>query len=266
METLAELAARSDGLEPSGLIFHSSRCGSTLLAQMLGHLDSALIMSEPPVIDQILRPRTELPVADRDTIEWLRWTTSALGQSRRPTQTHLIVKLDAWAILQWPVIQRAFPTTPAIFLYRNPEEVIVSHLGRRGYHMIPGTLSEELVGLTPLEAPELSPEEYCATVLHRIFAAGLDAARQGALQLVNYDSLLAAATDTVAPAFGFDVGPSPRAVFADVATRDAKNPSLEFTATRGGTGPPSTTAVRTAVAGRLTAVYQALEEKRREMS
>ncbi|HWW11035.1 MAG TPA: hypothetical protein VN018_00860, partial [Brevundimonas sp.] len=46
--TLAELEAwaeRSPGIAPTGFIFHVSRCGSTLLAHLLGRLDGALVLS-----------------------------------------------------------------------------------------------------------------------------------------------------------------------------------------------------------------------------
>ena len=53
--TLLDWQAISPGLTPSAFIFHASRCGSTLLAQMLARLDSHIVLSEPPPLDQLLR-------------------------------------------------------------------------------------------------------------------------------------------------------------------------------------------------------------------
>ena len=129
MDVLAEFVAASPGLEPSGFIFHLSRCGSTLVAQMLAASSEALVMSEPPAFDQVLRAPTFCPdLSPRDHVAWLRWMLSALGQRRKPDQSRFVVKLDAWAIVHWRLIRQAFPDTPCIFLYRDPLEVMVSHL------------------------------------------------------------------------------------------------------------------------------------------
>ena len=61
MDVLAEFVTASPGLEPSGFIFHLSRCGSTLVAQMLAALSEALVMSEPPSFDHVLRAPTFCP-------------------------------------------------------------------------------------------------------------------------------------------------------------------------------------------------------------
>src|SRR5262249_22714547 len=42
------LELSSDGAAPSGFIFHMSRCGSTLIAQMLAALPRAVVISEAP--------------------------------------------------------------------------------------------------------------------------------------------------------------------------------------------------------------------------
>jgi hypothetical protein len=229
MEALAEFATASPGLEPSGFIFHLSRCGSTLVAQMFAALSEALVMSEPPVFDQVIRASTLCPdLSPEEHIAWLRWMLSALGQRRKPNQGRLVVKLDAWAIVQWRLIRQAFPDAPCIFLYRDPLEVIVSHLARRGYHMIPGTLSTDDAGLENTDGQSLSTEEYCASVLDRYLQAALDAARFGAVQLVNYSSLPLSVPERIAPHFGFDVKWCERALFATAARRDAKNPFIAF--------------------------------------
>lgn len=42
-------------LAPRGFVFHGSRCGSTLLSQMLAALPENRVISEPPALDEILR-------------------------------------------------------------------------------------------------------------------------------------------------------------------------------------------------------------------
>src|SRR5437660_536531 len=46
---------RSPGLAPSGFIFHMSRCGSTLVSQMLAALPRNVVVSEAGPLDSIAR-------------------------------------------------------------------------------------------------------------------------------------------------------------------------------------------------------------------
>src|SRR5271155_185301 len=78
IDALGEFAAHSPGLAPSGLIFHLWRWGSTVLTQMLAGQNEALVMSEPPVIDRILRSRTSDPqISEDDIVRWVRLMASA---------------------------------------------------------------------------------------------------------------------------------------------------------------------------------------------
>jgi len=47
-------AGIAPGPGPAGLIFHVSRCGSTLISQMLSTAGQ-LVLSEPPPVDDIFR-------------------------------------------------------------------------------------------------------------------------------------------------------------------------------------------------------------------
>src|SRR5687767_15028620 len=46
IEVLRELYEEHRGIEPNGLIFHMSRCGSTLIAQMLAAVSRNIVISE----------------------------------------------------------------------------------------------------------------------------------------------------------------------------------------------------------------------------
>ena len=43
---------------------------------------------------------------------------AALGQPQHPEERALFLKLDAWHTLELPLLQRAFPGVPWVFLYR----------------------------------------------------------------------------------------------------------------------------------------------------
>ncbi len=165
---------------------------------MLAALREVLALSEPGSIDAVLRAAE---------VDWLRWMVSALGQTRRPGQTRLVVKLDAWAIFELPLVREAFPDVRCVFVYRDPVEVVVSHLGHRGYHTVTGTLPPEWLGLSEGMFQTLEPEQYIAAVVGAICDAAVTGARVGALTLLNYDSLPDSVAALVAPLFGIDVRP-----------------------------------------------------------
>jgi hypothetical protein len=265
LSTLRDWATARPGLPPCGLIFHLSRCGSTLICQMLASLRSTLVLSEPGPLDQVLRlvggrrastAVAPIPGSQRAASDWLRWTVSALGQRRFAGQDYLVVKLDAWAIFDWRLITETFPGTPSIFVYRDPAQVLLSHLGHRGYHMVPGTLPLDYLGLPAGLVDTLSPEEYGAAVLGRMCAAAVDAVGQGTMEPVPYSSLPAAVTDVVAPRFGITVPDHDRGGLDHAARRDAKNPFLPFDPER--QGAKVTPSLRRAIDRFAAGPYEAL--------
>lgn len=178
-ERLAEVG---ETLAPSVFIFHSSRCGSTLLAQMLAALPQCVVHSEPPVLDDFFSHYGEQPHAV--AVPLLRRLLGALGQRRAACETHYIVKLDCWHIPYLPLLRAAFPDTPFWFLYREPAAILASHRRQRGPQMVPGLVLPPAVG-AGVEAWDL--EGYCAAVLRHIFSEAL--AHAAALRLLDYRQL-----------------------------------------------------------------------------
>jgi hypothetical protein len=227
LATLAAVAAASASVRPSGFILHSSRCGSTLVTQMLAALGgpappATLVLSEPAPLDTMLRA---------GHVDRVRWMVAALGRGRAEGKPY-VVKLDAWAVLSLATITRAFPDVPLVFLYRDPVEVMVSHMGHRGYHMVPGCLPPDLLGLTVADVATMDPDEYLARVLGRLLeaVANADLAPGTAPLLVEYRDLPAAVPDRIAPHFGIEVSAAARSLMLETAWRDAKNPFLPFVA------------------------------------
>lgn len=55
VENLIDWSAQLESVELRSLVFHVSRCGSTMLSQSLATTSENIMISEAPVIDQILR-------------------------------------------------------------------------------------------------------------------------------------------------------------------------------------------------------------------
>lgn len=250
IEALAEAAA---GLAPTGFVFHASRCGSTLVTQMLAASPRNLVLSEPRPVDAILR----WPASLDERVRGLRLLVGALGRSRRGDEQGYVIKLDAWSVLALPVVRAAFPETPWVFLYRNPVEILVSQLRHRGAHMVPGVLPPELFGLDRAAVAEMAPEEYCARTLAAICEAALEGEDDRAM-FVEYQELPAAVLGPIAALFGADV----TAEMEAVAALDAKNPVLPFEADGADKQAAATASIRDAAERFALEPYRRLEQAR----
>jgi hypothetical protein len=234
IEALLDWRATQPGIAPTAFIFHGSRCGSTLLAQMAAALPRTVVISEAPPIDQILRARAPEDVR----IRWLQALLSALGQPRRGDERHLFVKFDAWHVIDLALVQRAFPEVPCMFLYREPAALIASQLRMPGIHIIPGTLDPSLIGLDLPSVLRLDWDEYAGRILAAIHAAALAHAASGRVTLMNYDQLPAAALSQVLAWCGLTDSADARERLQHVARFDAKTPSLPYDTTDVASRPP----------------------------
>jgi hypothetical protein len=173
-------------LPPAAFIFHASRCGSTLLTQLLASLPECIALSEPPAIDSFLRRYYAGQHGD-EAVQRLRSIVVALGQRRFPEERHLLIKLDSWHIASLPLFRRAFPDTPFLFLYRDPAEIMASHRRQRGRQMVPGMVTAAMPSLD-FELPEPGDlDGYCAKILEYFFSAANRHADE--LMLINYRQL-----------------------------------------------------------------------------
>jgi hypothetical protein len=168
VENLLDWSNELISVEVKSLIFHVSRCGSTMLSQSLATSSENIMISEAPIIDEILR--SENFDSDKKTA-LLKAVISFLGQKRFPEQEHLIVKLDAWHIFNADYLRSIFPEIPFALLYRNPTEVLKSHQKLTGMHMVPNLLLFEVFGISAEEMNEISFHQYGALVLEKYFQA-----------------------------------------------------------------------------------------------
>jgi hypothetical protein len=170
---------------------------------MLAALPGHVVIAEAHPVDQALRAHLDDPgVTDAQRITWLRGLVSALGQPRAGGETEYFVKFDSWSILELPLIRRAFPGVPWLFVYRDPLEVMASHRQRPGVHLVPGLLPPQVFGLDRESVLAMPADEYGARVLAAICGAALAGYGLGARMLINYTQLPQAVFTTIAGFFG----------------------------------------------------------------
>mmetsp|Transcript_31125 Transcript_31125/g.100290 ORF Transcript_31125/g.100290 Transcript_31125/m.100290 type:complete len:351 (-) Transcript_31125:252-1304(-) len=196
-------------LEPSGFVFHESRVGSTLVANMLASIPTNLVYSESAPPPTILNHCTSCSM-DRK-VDLLRKLFALMGNS--PFHTRLYYKFQSITVPSMAPLLLAFPKTPWIFVYREPVQVMMSHFKHGGRtapclreHKRPRRETADILETDVAAASRVRPEAYCAAHLAMLCEAALDAAdreaRRGNAEnalLLNYESLPGALVHYVVP-------------------------------------------------------------------
>ena len=221
--------AASPGIPPTGFIFHMSRCGSTLVSRMLAASPENIVISEAGPIDSLARA---VAIPEETRSAWLRAMVSALGQRRAGHETRYFIKFDSLATDALPFIRRTFPEVPWIFLYRDPEEVLASHLREPGAAMSPGIVRGPAVIDAPFaETLSMSLEEHAARIIGTVCRIACQSADNGAGQaglLVNYTQLPEAVWIGIAAHFGIHSSAAEIETMKSIAGFHAKHPRAKF--------------------------------------
>lgn len=216
------------GLQPSGFIFHLSRCGSTLVSRLLSTSERILVLAEPAPVGRLFRFP---PSVDEDrVVEWLRDLILILGRPRRASERHYVIKLPSLLTIALPLIRRAFPETPWCFIFRDPGEVMVSVLDRPTGFLRKKARPEEAARWLPVP-PEaiaaMSREEYVARLLARMSECALEEAERtapGLFRLIDYRRLPEAVWTGVAPLLGIALTPAEEARMREASSFYSKDP------------------------------------------
>ncbi len=242
----------AEALPVAGVIYHMSRCGSTLVAEVLKAWPGMRVLSEPSLIDSAIM----LARSGHDP-DWLllRGVVAALAQPAGEDSA-VCFKLDAWHALALAEIRRVV-AAPWLFVYRDPVEVMVSHARAPGRHTVAGLVPDMVVADGNDLAIEHTPETYAARVIGAICAAILPHA--SAAQLLNYNELPAALTTRLPAALGLNPKAPDLARLAAVQTRHAKQPHESFSDDRAAKQAEAGAALRERVAQWIGPHYAALE-------
>jgi hypothetical protein len=178
-------------VEPAGFIFHSSRCGSTLLANACRALNDSVVLSEPNAVDKLVArfiTDADDPVKESLYSVFLRAVVNALAQYEG--ERKLFIKFSCCSVSQLERISRIWPRVPWVFLYRDPVETIVSNVSNP-----PAWLLDEdhrvlahITGSSPAHVAEMQIEELCARSIGSFFATAHTLANDNSM-LLNYNQL-----------------------------------------------------------------------------
>lgn len=229
---------------PDALILHVSRCGSTLVAQMLAAMARAHILSEPPPLDGAVQ-RGDPAILHRMAL--------ALGPDDEDAA--YVIKLDCWHACFPALLDAAFPGVPRIILVRDPVEVVVSHQRSRGMQTVPGTTAASILGL---DRHSGDAADDIAASIGRVYAAVAVMVVPDRDLLIDWRTLPDAVTARILPHIGIAASASDLAAMRAASQRSAKEPHEAYTSDSADKRAAASNAVHAAVARHIGPAWEQL--------
>jgi hypothetical protein len=125
LRALALRTEREPVLPVRALVFHCSRCGSTLLSRLFAAEGSSRVFAEPAVLGKFFWSYAQ-ELARGEMRRELFAFVQAFGLEPRPAERGLVIKLPSWALLFLEPLRACFPDALFAYLLRNPVEVVAS--------------------------------------------------------------------------------------------------------------------------------------------
>jgi len=226
VETLGNVTSKN---APAGFIFHLSRCGSTLITQMLASVRQFVVFSEPAILETLLRGTYQRGEVSNEQKTWLLRNVIQAFVACKADERGTFVKFTARAILDYPLIAQAYPDVPCIFVYREPVEVLVSLAGNQGDRLPPGLSEAGLLNDDQQAIQAMHPTEFWARVVANQCAAAVEMCNCSQPLLVNYSQLPQAVWTDIVNIFGVALSVDDVKQMQETLRRSAKDPRKHFT-------------------------------------
>ncbi len=190
MDILLDDRLADEAVPIRGLIFHISRCGSTLLGKCLAACPEHLVINQGGPLQRGFWAwatkdfRREMPTS-KPYQSMLKRLIGAMARRRGGSYQAAFVKFISWNSLYIDFIRSSFPGVPALFMYRDPVEVIAAVQAETTAVLLArGTPQARLLtGLSPEETAKMNDVEYLTHCYANYFRHALCAKK---LPLLNY--------------------------------------------------------------------------------
>jgi hypothetical protein len=260
LSLLADRAARNGwNRKPTCLIFHVSRCGSTLFSQLLALQQHHMVLSEVPFFDELLRlPFKNTAVTTREAGNLFHTALQFYINSAQTSPAQVFIKTDSWHLHFYEQLRQLYPAVPFILLYRDPWEVVQSQQRRRSMQSVPGIIEPAVFGFSAEQAAAYDLDKYMGQVLHSYFEKMIDIATRDANSvLINYNEGAIAGMKKIAAATGIACSRQQEQLIEQRAGFHAKYPGQVFKEENKRVTPPSFLAP-------TVALYDKLERIRKQ--
>jgi hypothetical protein len=170
LDWMVERSAEMSSIPLTAIVFHVSRCGSTLLSQLLAADEKNIVLSEVPFLDDMLRlPYQRMDIVKAKAADYFKAALAFYGQQRTNGQERLFIKADCWHLHFYEELRIIFPTVPFFLLFRDPMAVLQSQQKQRGIQSVPGMIEPEVLGLTEEQSRDTNLDRYMSNVLTVLF-------------------------------------------------------------------------------------------------
>lgn len=226
---LADWVKEMDVIEPTAIIFHISRCGSTLISQMLGMQPGNIVLSEVPFFDELLRYGKKQGCMP-EILPQLKAAVGLYAAKRNENHQQLFIKTDSWHIHFYKEIRALYPHVPFFLLYRKPDEVLRSQQRKRGMQALPNYLEAEIFGFEKEQISTVPLDEYMGMVIESYLDAFATILQTDHLtHAINYHSGAMQLVDTIASVCGFTITGTEKNTMQQRTGYHAKFPNQVFT-------------------------------------
>ncbi len=187
----------------AGMVFHSARCGSTLLCNMLDTLSDCYVVRESDIFNKLLN---DSALSHQDKTLLFHTVLNSFGHYASSLSTQCVIKFSSHCVFQLPYILEQLPQTPWIYLHRKPAEVISSLISKPP-DWVSSEFLQRIAGLSNENIPA-QREEKAALILHYYFKQVVESLQnENKSLLVSYEQLLSDSEQLVSEItdhFGFD--------------------------------------------------------------
>jgi len=122
-------------IPPTGFVFHEGRCGSTLVANALAAVNpgkNRVYSESAPFIAALRACEKFTGNCDHSKhIALLRDVVYMMGRTSDIAESRLFFKVQSIGTNFIHIVREAFPITPWVFVYRDPVQVMMSHLKKK---------------------------------------------------------------------------------------------------------------------------------------
>lgn len=219
-------------IPPAGFVFHESRCGSTLVANSLAAVNPSnnRVYSEsaPLITAMKMVGSDDSPEAK----QFIQDIVYLMGRTNDPEETQLFFKIQSIGTTYISSLRRGLPDVPWIFVYRDPVQVMMSHMPRdtnqavclRSQRSPPPGLVALIKRTSGRSCGSLSNFESCAAHLSFLCQSIIDEHQSSnSGRMVNYKDLPNTLLDDIFPNyFGIPVTSIQRDRVTNVCTKYSK--------------------------------------------
>ena len=196
---------------PAGLIFHVSRCGSTVLGNALRRCQDTIVLSECDPVLFAIGPHPGAPEPHKLQIQpdLLRSIVSLYSYNSPGPHHNVVLRLHPANLLRIAAVRQVWPDVPCVIVIREPIEIMVSMITEPAGFMrlfMNSCTAAALFEWNVSEVEGMTREEYCGRVLKLYLTAALSQKRSATI--VDYRNIDVALINAVADRFGLKRVPS----------------------------------------------------------